>query len=213
MQCCIVLLGLSACFCRAADPQVEALLAKLRAIYSSVDSASIETVSLFHTTPNIGISMKIEKFHLKVYYRKPDKIDVDERLIGGPRKLSIRFDRDHETIQTPKGPQVAPAGFQTLVNELRCNLETLCFWDWQRQLSTDTGMNMHDSTFRILHDVPWKGKRWLVLEETAAGEVCSYYLDPKTLLMWRTYVRNLATRREMQDDQIISLQINKGLKA
>lgn len=172
----------------AADPQVEALLAKMRIAYRSTKSITYTTES------KMGSNVYVSIFN----FQSPTKIrmtiasSTDKNLIPG---LVLSTDGINVSVSTATLPTKVVAKYTPDVfgSNIRGNLESICFFDWERQLSTAPGKNMEHSTFKISLNQDWKGKKWTVLEETAAKDkvVCRYFIDPKTSYIWRTVVKSL----------------------
>jgi len=168
----------------AADAQVEALLGKMRQAYGATKSV---TFTVEATTSK-------NKYTSTITFRSPRTLHVS--IVSGTdsrlrKPVSIDSDGATVRVKSPMGLEEVPFTTDLLNGALRGNLESICFYDWQKQLSTAPGKNMEHSTFRILLNQDWNGKKWTVLEETAAAEkvVCKYYVDPKSYLIWRTVVK------------------------
>jgi len=199
-KCLVVGLGLSiAAAVRAADKDVEGLLAHMRNAYKSVKSATFTTESHFRGSV----------FVIEFLFKSPSKIRMDlgkqdfkSSLIKVSDGASISTKVQNTTTFTRQ-----PYSIDNFERNLPANLETYCFWDYERQLSTKPGKNMEHSQFMILKNVGWNGKKWLVLEETAPVQnvVCRYYIDSKTYLIWRTLVRQIGADRDSQDCQITKM--------
>jgi len=196
----------------AADTKVEALLAKMRQAYSSIQSARLETTTYEHEFNAHGIAESgLMVYDMSVLYKRPNLIRAV--VNGGTFPTTRIILAKGASIETTMGKlrlRSFPFTFDAMSRVLPANLETLCFWDWDVQLSTEQGKNMHASTFRLIENVPWNGKRWTVLEESAVNvdRLCIYYIDPKTNLMWRTFIRALGSRREIQDARIVRMVLN-----
>src|ERR1700722_6712831 len=177
-----------ACASFAADKQVEELLSHMRTAYKSVKAVTFQsTVKQWSKEFPEGIVLDVD-----MAYKSPNlmrAIIKNSQLPGG----SFTVISDGENITMSINGSTKPYTMDTVEQEIPSNLESICFWDWDRQLSTDTGKNMASSTFRIEKDANWDGKKWTILEETAKkdNEFCRYYIDPKTFLIWRTHVTNL----------------------
>jgi hypothetical protein len=88
------------------------------------------------------------------------------------------------------------------------NLEVMSFWDWKRQLSTSPGSNMETSKFKLKLNVPWNGKKWTLLQETAYGQgvYADYYIDPKTSLIYRVCVFDLQKSQVRTETAVVKLE-------
>ncbi len=193
-----------------ADPEVEALLANMRQAYAAVRSARIQTVAVARRIDSQRLQSRLRVFETDILYRRPDIIRA---YVSSAGELlgNITIDGYRRVLLNGKQQRVTN-NFVFFVDMLQrqINLESICFWDWTRQLSTDPGKNMSSSTFALTHNVPWNGKSWLVLQETArdADQVIDYYIDPKTYFVWRTYTVAISTRKEQQETKLKSLVIN-----
>jgi hypothetical protein len=58
-----------------------------------------------------------------------------------------------------------------------------------------------------LEEREWKSKHWHVLRETNRQDQVQvdYYVDPKTMLIWRTLGVDLKTRRPFIDAEVLEL--------
>jgi outer membrane lipoprotein-sorting protein len=189
----------------AADPKVEELLGKMRDSYKAIKSAKFEVKSKLHredkefeATTNVlfkspnKVSLELTPDdqegdeHFTLYYRHDGK-----KMAAGEAKDKLQS-REYSEDAFPEG----------------MNLETIAFWDWDKQLNTAEDKNMHDSELKIVEDVEWDGKKWLTLEESAPkSEVfVRYYIDPKTNLIWRTEVKELDTMKAIDELWITKLE-------
>jgi len=155
----------------------------MRTAYRTTAAAS------FTTESHVRSSVFINTF----LYKNPSKIRVDSSPLArkGIRSSLIRIsDGGRIFVKEANKPEFNQVRFSIRAFSvgLPVNLESLCFFDWDQQLSTAGGRNMSGSTFKILLNQTWKGKKWTVLQETAAAQkvVCRYFIDPKTFLIWRT---------------------------
>ncbi len=174
----------TAAMAKSADPQVEALLAHMRSAYKQTTSVSATTVVTLSGTEFITTLSYLTGNRVRLSVTSPQraKEGVILTVVSDGKTVSSKvLDRDY--VQKP-------FTFDTLETDAPVNLETLCFFDWDRQLSTGAGKNMARSTFKISRNERWDNKPWTVLVETAAREkiICRYYIDPHTYLIWRTTV-------------------------
>lgn len=206
--CGAALLILAGC-ASAADQQVEGLLAHMRDAYKTVKSAT------YNTTTTVYGPDGSQEYTCDFAYKRPNMIRVIIKgaQLHGQAVTEISNGTDI-TISTPEGA-MPPQKFSddTIEKGLPANLESLCFWDWDRQLSTTAGKNMAQSTFKLIRDEEWNGKHWMVLEETAKKDnvLCRYFIDPKTYLIWRTRVKDLSTGKDQLDSQITRLNPDADL--
>lgn len=182
----------------------------MRDAYKSVKSATFHAEASVY--PPTGSA---QDFTCDFAYRSPNLIRV---VIKGNEAnspvVTVLSNGKTITISTPQGsPPVQDYSVDTLEKELPVNLESLSFWDWDRQLNTAAGKNMEKSAFKIVKDEEWNGKHWIVLEETAKKDnvLCRYFIDPKTFFIWRTRVKDLATNKDQVDAHLTKLNPDAGL--
>lgn len=195
---------------QAADKQVEDLLKTLRDNYKKVKSVRLEVTSTVLGPGGMDVPLTSV-----VSYKAPSSFRMVSKgpTMGENGFLLFVTDGKRATTKTPDGKSTT-AKFERdqIANPL--NLESLCFWDWKRQLSTDTGMNMHDSKLRLLQKETWKDKDYMVLEETAERSkvFVRYYIDPKTKYIVRTVVYNLEdTTQVLQDHKVTKMDLSAKL--
>ena len=203
------LLALAA-FSVAADKEVEDLLKSMRDTYKGVKAAKIVTKSTIETPMGKGDVTTDLSFMAgnKIYA-------VIKGIPGVEKDIIVRSDgKKIKSEGTPAGDNEVDWSIDNLQG-LPVNLETLNFWDWERQLSTSDGGNMKTSTFKIVKDEEWDGKKWTVLEETAGAAQNSvfvrYFIDPKTNFMWRTVVTEIGNSEPTQDIKVTSLELDPKL--
>ncbi len=198
-------IGLSlipAALVHAAGKDVEDLLAHMRGAYAAVRSATFATESHF------GRTVYVNTFS----YSKPAKIRLAITSVGGSSlkdALVKVTDGNSIALKLPSAVKFSHQKYSLDAYEanLPANLESFCFWDSPRQLSTAKGMNMEHSALKIVNGEAWKGKKWIVLEETATAQrlFCRYFVDPKSYLIWRTVVRQIGAKEDYQDAQITKM--------
>ena len=189
------------------DPAAASLLAKMRTAYSSLKSArGIGQGRFLGNGRQLVVSSSVE-------FEKPLKLRMETTGVPGTAKPTYVLITDGKKIHVdglPGGAYTRPYSYPELLRSLpQANLETLCFFDWRIQLSTEPRGNMHESTFRVLSD-RWLGRQWTVLEETARRQrvVCDYYIDPKTNLIWRTAVFDMGQPKPYNDFWFTKLEVN-----
>jgi hypothetical protein len=191
----------------SADPDVEKLLSNMREAYKSVKTAQL--------TVKQTQFLEDEKAELEavVSYKNPEKIRMTATI--GPKEIVLRSNGKKIRID---GAQDAPVVEDVDMERfpIPFNLETICFWDYQRQLSTDEKANMHESELVIKTDEEWNDKKWTVLEETVRGEqkvFVRYFIDPKTNLIWRTVVADLDDKdKPVQDNVVLKMETGVELE-
>jgi len=194
---------------RRADPEVEKLLSEMRDAYKNVKTAS------YDVSTNVYPGSEKKNFKVTMQYKSPEMFKGVVK--DGSPKGDVTVTRNDKRIRIVVGseePVVADYDPEQFPLSPVTNLESMCFWDWKRQLSTDEGANMHDSELSITNDVSWNDKKWTVLEETArAQEVfVKYYIDPKTHLIWQTVVSKLDDKTSiLQEAEITRLDLDKDI--
>jgi outer membrane lipoprotein-sorting protein len=190
----------------AADPAVETLLSHMRDAYSQVKGARYSTTSTLTQTD--GPKQDVEQSFV---YKKPNMIRAIVKVPKMTGALTIITDGKTINVTTPQGSAPEqPFSVDVFVKALPGNLETISFFDYERQLSTAAGKNMETSTFHLVKDEEWDNKHWIVLEESATKDnvLCRYFIDPKTFFIWRTQVSDLKTHQEQIDSKLTSLDAN-----
>jgi len=194
----------------AADSTVEGLLAHMRDSYKGVKSATYTT--------EVTLTSKADgeqKFTSDFAYMKPNMMRIIIKGTGiSEGAVTVISNGEKINVSTLQG-SMPPVDFsvENIEKGIPANLESLCFWDWDRQLSTSSGKNMEKSTFRIVKDEEWNGKHWEVLEETATKDnvLCRYFIDPKTYFIWRTLVLSLEDKKPQMDAKLTKLNPSAGL--
>ena len=190
----------------AADPAVEALLSHMRDAYSQIKGARYASTTTLSS--NEGTSQDVQESFV---YKKPNMIRVIIKLPKTAGAITKISDGKTINVSTPQGS--APEqlfSIDTFAQGLPGNLESISFYDYDRQLSTAAGKNMETSTFHLVKDEVWDNKHWIVLEETATKDsvLCRYFIDPKTYFIWRTVVSDLKTKKVQIDSKLTSLDAN-----
>lgn len=202
----VPVLALMAATSFAADKDVEDLLKVLRENYSKVKSVHMEVSSVLQQR---GEDIP---FTSKVWYRVP-AFRIDSKAMVGeatPPSFLIVMDGKTSYIKGFDG-KVSKEKFDPDNVSPSVNLETLCFWDWKRQLSTTKGNNMAESQLRLLKKETWKDKDYMVLEEKApkSNVFVRYYIDPKIKYIVRTAVYSLEDPSQMlQDHKVTKFELN-----
>jgi len=198
------LVSLSA-FAIAADADVEALLGKMRDAYKGVKGARFQT----QTTMFVE-SEKLEA-EFDVTFKNPNKVRLTtDKLFGMEGQVKVISDGKTISIITPDGKEEIPFSVEAMSDGAPVNLETLCFWDYNRQLSTGEDGNMKKSELTIKKDEEWNDKKWTVLEEVAKEQevFVKYWIDPKTNFIWRTQVFTLEKRDQVMECTVKKLDTN-----
>jgi|GEM_PF-2066329 len=176
------------------SPEIEQLLAEMREAYRRVDSAKL---NVLHSSRKQGKPFQIV---IDISFKKPNRIRAKVPKGGDLGDVLVITDgKKVSWFGGPDGPMVDT--FDPERFPVSLNLETLCLWDYDRQLSTGKGGNMRLSDLRILRDQEWNGQKWILLEEAApnVGVFVRYWIDPMSKLIWRTVVSPINKR-----DQILN---------
>lgn len=201
------MLCVSASIAGAADTSVETLLARMRAAYKAASTAQFTSVA--ELTLRNGSKATVTS---TVNYAKGNKVHASVKGFPSAAKdQKVVVYTDGKTVKTlgfPGGPGEYKYSHQAILNSIAANLETICFWDHERQLSTKTGANMNQSKLKVVVNQKWDGKTWTVLEETAGQSFIRYFIDPKTALIHRTHVMNSESKRVFADYRLKSLKLN-----
>ncbi len=182
---------------------VSTLLSRMRSAYASAGTARLSAVITFYPSPE-----QVLRLSLEMEYIKPDRVRV--LLSSGEERVLVVSDgKVVSVVHEPSGSRLLnPFSLEHLNASVPGNLETICFWDWRRQLSSEGEGKMAGSQLRLLSGVEWNGKKWVVLEERdeKLDLLVKYYVDPKTFLIMRTVVYGLARGSLYQEAQVVALE-------
>lgn len=197
--------GLAAFACPS-EPTVEELLSAMRKAYRETKTAVFQTKSEIRET---GQELTVV---LDGQFMAPNKMKV---AFSGVPSGAVTLYCDGEKVSIVIDGKVRRQmdySLDSLGRSLFANLETLCFFDWKRQLSTETGGNMQKSTLKIVKE-DWNGKSWLVLEEHAPGQKVDvrYFVDPATNFIWRTVATMIGDKQPFMDARIVRLELNSPI--
>lgn len=192
----------------ASESDVEKLLASMRTAYQAAQTAQLKVKSRFMVGDEWITSQ------VAMSYAKPNRLrleftikdSVTHRVSDG-KKVYTWFD--------PETVRVKDVDPDALGNDAPINLECLSFFDWKRQLSTESGANMEKSKFKVIPSESWNGRKWTVLEESAHGQnvFVRYFIDPKTYFIWRCDVRDLGSRKPFMETEVLELTLNPKFDA
>lgn len=176
------------------------VLRDLRAHYSSVAGAEWECERSYANGDAV---------RLHVLYRTPNKIraSVTWRSASTVQIREVTANDGHMVVAGPKiRPYTLPFNPDLLQVVLKAQLETVCFWDSDRQLSRARGGGFETSRLAIL--APPEGSAETILEERPATSPSRilYYIDPKLHLIRRTQVFDLKSNKQLSDSRIVSLK-------
>lgn len=191
-------------FALAADEEVEKLLASMRKAYSGAKTAKF-TVQTVMKAEDKDLSVTFEGT-----FKGPNKLYLyTDSMFGIDGKVKLVCDGKTISITTPEDKDEAPFTIENLSSAMPLNLESLCFWDYKRQLSTEADGNMHESSHKILTDQEWNDKKWTILEETANEQkvFVKYWIDPKTSFIWKTEVFDLESKEKVMTCEIKKLEV------
>jgi hypothetical protein len=142
-------------------------------------------------------------------FMAPNKLRAAFRgLPKGPALLIC--DGKHIAIFSSDGKQKQlPFLPGTLGAHLPSNVETLAFIDSVHELSTAKDGEMRGSQLAVRSNEDWNGRKWTVLRETNEKDSVQvdYYVDPKTLLIWRTAGQDMTTHKPFIDAAITDLDL------
>lgn len=197
----------------AADKNVEKLLKQMRDAYSHVKTVKFTAESVVEAQDQtLTLTSDLS-------FKAPGK--VNGKISGFPgdaevKVLTVISDGQNISVlgtSTPT-PKAAYSTDELSARFPFANLETICFWDWQKQLSTSKGNNMERSELKILPEEELFGRKFLVLQEKASKDnvLVRYWVDPKTHLIWRTLVKTLDTDKTVDDSKIVSLETDVTLE-
>lgn len=192
--------------CLADDKEVDELLSKMRKAYRSAKTAKLVVETKVDSQDKF-------RAQTKVSFKSPNKIHARTTGLPGGVEITMVSDGRRMIVSGPGGNQNLDFSMQNALRNLVGNLETICFWDWQRQLSNESGGNMQQSDLSITKE-KWEGKEWIVLDEDApsVGLFVRYYVDPQSFLIWRTIQMTQegkpSKRKVIQDFVVKSLEID-----
>lgn len=191
----------------ANDTDVEKLLENMRNAYQKPQTARIKTEAILLEKQDSKMSMQFE-----LTFKRPYKIFCKVSKFPGQEGKDIFWVTDGKTIKsvTSDGTRRDSITPDELGRGWPLNLESLCFWDSNRQLSTKAGANMELSKFNVIEKETWNDKEWLVLEETANGQdvFVRYFIDPKTFYIWRCVVWDIDKKKQRYDVVVRELEID-----
>jgi|CXWL01.1.fsa_nt_gi outer membrane lipoprotein-sorting protein len=188
----------------AADEEVEKLLSAMRGAYKDAKSAklTLKSTMLFEEKEASTV--------FEATFKGPDKLYMyTDSMFGADGKFKVICDGKTIIVSSPEGKEELPYSIEELSGVGPVNLETLCFWDFKRQLNTGDDGNMRKSEFKISLDQDWNEKKWTILEETAneQGVLVKYWIEPKTHFIWKTEVADLATKTKFMTCEIQKMEI------
>lgn len=181
----------------------------MRKAYASVKTAKFTLTSSFDD--RLG---KAKVVTGNFVYARPGKLNAKISGLTVRTHLIYVVVSDGKKIKTSIGkvqPSVGAYSAENLTAEFGyANLETICFWDYAKQLSTAPGGNMHSSALKILGSKTMDGRKFIVLEERSAAEkvVANYWVDPANYLIYRTVVKPLSGAGKGVDCRLRSLKLS-----
>lgn len=191
---------------RFQEVEAEELLGKMRQAYRETKTASFQTKS--------SINEKSEKIvvTLNGEFANPNRMRVSFTGIPSGEATLICDGKEVAIVIEGQPKRSLEYSVDNLGKSLFANLETLCFFDWKRQLSTAEGGNMKTSKLKVVKE-DWNGKNWLVLEEHAEMQRVDvrYFIDPETYFIWRTVSTLMGEKEPFMDAQVLRLELNKVL--
>lgn len=183
----------------------EELLAKMRQAYRETKVAAFQV----KTTLNEGETLNLT---LDATFANPNKMKVGIEGLPSGTVTVICDGKTVAVVADKKVMRTTEYSIDSLGRSLFANLETLCFFDWKRQLSTAEGGNMKTSKLLIKKE-DWEGKPWLVLEEHAEAQKVDvrYFIDPQTYYIWRTVSTMIGQKEPFMDARIIKLELKSEI--
>lgn len=185
------------------------LLAKMREAYKAVKTAKLTTKA------NVKARGQSLTLSTDVTFKSPNM--VYGKITGFPaaapiKQLVVISDGSNISVLGAPGP-VPKAKFSTDDLSARfsfANLETICFWDYDKQLSQRKGDNMEHSELSVLPEEEMDGRKFLVLQEKATEDklLVRYWVDPKTYFIWRTQSKRTDSDAVVNDAKITKLEID-----
>lgn len=194
----------------AADEEVEKLLSSMRDAYKGAKTArmTVET-SLKMVGPDGKPADKEAKATFEATFKGPDKLYLyTDNMFGMEGKIKLVCDGKTITLTSPEDKDEIPFSLEALSGVMPINLESICFWDFKRQLNTGDDGNMRKSSFKLEKEQAWNEKKWTVLEETAneQGVFVKYWIDAKTHFIWRTEVFDLESKQSVMTCELKRLE-------
>jgi hypothetical protein len=193
------------------DPQAEALLIKMRTMYSSIKTARL-TTTYEEVRPGARVLLTS-----KCAFKAPFSIRMVSEGLPKLAKSGYLLVTNGKRVHVAGLPSKAYTrnfdGRELRRNLPHINLEVMCLWDWDRQLSRKRRSgNMFGSTFKVTTEM-WRGRPFTILEETNKGQEVRvrYYLDPKTTMIWRTEVFRLEGAQPHVIATIDTMELNVAL--
>lgn len=189
------------------DAKSKALLNKIREVYRTTRTARMRT-----TFEEVRESKRV-RLTSECSYQAPTSFRIVSHGLARIAPSGYVLVTDGKKIRVdglPGGTSMTAFDRRQMRRNLpHVNLEVMCFYDWQRQLSRERGGFMHGSTFRAT-DESWNGKMYSVLEETnkMQGVRVKYFTDPKTGLIWRTEQYSLDGSTPYMVTTIDSMEVN-----
>lgn len=198
-----------AVWAQAAD--VEQLLTNMRAAYQKPQTVRIKTEALLP----IGSEKEPQRMQFDLTFKRPYKVFCKVTRFPGQEGKDIFWVTDGKSLKStgPEGTRKSDISPDEIGKGWPINLESLSFWDYERQLSTKAGANMEKSVFAVIESEQWNDKAWLVLEETAKGQdvFVRYFIDPKTFFIWRCDVWDLEKKNHYYDITVKELEIDPAV--
>ncbi len=159
------------------DPEI--VVKEVRDAYSQVTTARLTVTFEEHDPQGRRLSGTADTAFLR-----PNHI----RTIIKGGKLSSAVYCDGRQIVTVRehDRRATPYSLANLEKEIPLNLETLCFVNYGKELSTSAGGGMYRSTLAVIESV-WKDKVWTVIEERNQSDDSTdrYFVGAKDHLIWR----------------------------
>lgn len=209
---CIALLVAAVSAAQAESLTPDKLLAQMRNAYAKVRSATFATkAKVFDEKTQKMRVVRSETEFLAPGYASI-KVPGAKSLNGEPIGI-LHNSADLILLGLPSERRHRAYSVGEVTRTVPMNLESLCFWDYARQLSADKKGLMHGNKLSVQKPEKWKGKQYLVLQEVADTVKAKYYVDPKTKLIWRTVWIYLPDKSLLQDCSLEWLNLNSEVNA
>lgn len=205
----LLLLLLAASTQARAELTAEQLLAKMRAAYKAVPSVELKVQTKFIRAKTVIALSTIE-------FLAPNKIRIETTGIPGLEGDMFRAVSDGSRVSMtglPGGPIEWPYDYNRFIRSVpMLDLETLCYWDWAKQLSTAKGGNMAASRLAVKRE-DWQGQSYYVLEEHAdrQGVFIRYFVEPHRFLIMKVLQYQSDSTGPSQENLVLKLHLRKPL--
>ncbi|MBX3118688.1 MAG: hypothetical protein KF784_06455 [Fimbriimonadaceae bacterium] len=156
-------------------PKPADLLAKMRKAYDGIEAAQF-TVEVSHPFYNYQAPMTVS-------IRKPSFARVDIQMKGGAKIRTVSDGKQMALSDLTKPAAKSPMTELNQFGGMPVNLESICFLNAGRELSTEKGNNMEKSVLSVQE----KSDLYILKETvTQPDRIIFYEVDKKTFLIMKT---------------------------